>query len=246
MLILMLATSASLAMKLLVGITRARDIAAFAAAVDSCIKGRHDIMQCNYYTRRQALRMIREYFIENKEYTHMATLADDLIVTKGVLDILEWDINQYNYPVLCGVCNVDTETNRRNLNVCIEPLVPPERVNGTHYYNWIVQGSPEHIKLLGKRVPIQVKFAGNPLFIFRRDIAEKVITLRNDSFFNDIQEKLGCCEDVVTCYELDKAGIPIHCDLRAAMRHFKKNDQVGAGRILVDVKPAYIEHFKAR
>lgn len=61
----------------------------------------------------------RKFFLEHDEYTHIAVLPDDLEVTKKDIDQLVEDIENYEYQVIGGLCNID-ETQPYTYN--IQPL----------------------------------------------------------------------------------------------------------------------------
>jgi SAM-dependent methyltransferase len=203
---------------ILIGITKARDLKEFDDAVAKLSE--FDKIWCCYYNPSiVAENLIRNYFLAAKEYTHLALLPDDLIVTKKDFDILIDDLSIGNYPVLCGICNVDmTEQGLKSLNVDVHNLQPRRRDHyGMRSYNWLIEGSTEHIELLNKPQPVRVMFAGWPLLIIRRDVVEK-IKFKNDAEYG---YPGGCCDDVIWCADCYDLGIPIYCDLRARMKHLK-------------------------
>jgi len=206
---------------ILIGITKARDLKEFEDAVR--MLSEFDKLWCCYYNPSViAENIIRDYFLTAKEYTHLALLPDDLIVTKKDLDILANDLSIGNYPVLCGVCNVDmTEQGLTSLNVDVHNLQPRQRDDyGMRSYTWLIENSQEYTELLKLAQPIRVMFAGWPLVIIRRDVVEK-IRFKDDAEYGNYT--CGCCDDVIWCADCHDLGIPIYCDLRAQMKHLKVN-----------------------
>jgi hypothetical protein len=233
-------------MKLLVTITKGRDIEQFDNTIKHSLEN-FDKMFCCYFTSRTARLIIKDQFLKNKEYTHLAILPDDLLVTKKDIDFLIYEdlVNYPDLPVLCGCCNVDNTKNKDCLNISLE-LPSPIRIAGGHNdYVWIKEGSDAHKVLLAQQQPTVVRFAGDPFFIFRRDIVE-MLSFENDSKYNTLTSKdEGCCEDIVICNELANKNIPIYCDLRARMHHLKISDQESLKQLQVGKKEPYVEWVKA-
>jgi hypothetical protein len=196
---------------ILVGITKARDIPVFDEAVKLVLPEVDKLYAC-YYPQVIALEhIIRKYFLEHEQYTHLAILPDDLIVTKESWDYLTGDLERYDYPVICGCCNVDTTTNRDSLNVSLS--CPYQ--SGIDVYKWVQMDSAEHQQILNTPQPYPVGFAGFPLTIIRRDIVQQI------PFHND---PVGWAQDIAFCNDLINNHIQLYCDFRAQMLHVKISD----------------------
>lgn len=191
----------------------------------------------------EAYSIIRENFLANETYTHLAILPDDLIVTQYHWHQLIEDIREYDFPVVCGLCNLDQSAEHKGmLNVCINHL--PSREAYLRTYEWIMEGSAEHKALLAKTPPIiKVKFAGFPFMFMRRDVVETV------SFADDYEwnhyKLMGCCVDVIFCLDCHEQDIPIYCDLRCQMIHLKIDDVRVEGK-KVDILPKHVYFSNAK
>ena len=88
--------------RVLIAIPSPRDLPQFAEAVN---KIPADKLFCKYMHEQQAYDTIRENFLTsaNEQYTHLAILPDDLIVTPYHWQQLVEDLHEYDFPVLCGV-----------------------------------------------------------------------------------------------------------------------------------------------
>ena len=212
-------------MNILVGITKARDIPQFDDAVNNVLSDVDKYWVC-YYPQVIALNLIiRKYFLEHTEYTHLAILPDDLIVTKEAWDYLTEDIYKFDYPVICGCCNVDITTNRNSLNVSLSCPV----MSGIDVYKWIQIDSQEHQDIMNTPQPYPVGFAGFPLMIIRRDVVQHI------PFHND---PVGWAQDIALCNDLINNHIQLYCDFRAQMLHVKISD-TNIMFIKVGLKPPY-------
>lgn len=74
------------------------------------VKPHRDIIPCDklwakYYSEPEAYKILTDYFLTHKEYTHMVIAPDDLIVRKRDFDGLLNDLLNTDYPVLSGICN---------------------------------------------------------------------------------------------------------------------------------------------
>lgn len=231
-------------MKLLISIPKVRKIEEFDNAVDDCLT-KFDKVFVNYYPSYIARHLIKEYFLNHKEYTHLAILPDDMIPNLNAVDILLNDLSKFDYPFLCGRSHLNnTEEGRKIVTVSFE-LARPELKNGSHHYNFLEEDTPLFAKLLSEPQPIIIKHMGDPFPIIRRDIVEQ-LSFDNDSKYNSVLEEEGCCEDIVMCTELNKLQIPIHCDLRAWFKHLKISDVESRKNLLIGREIANIQYVKAQ
>ncbi len=230
-------------MKLLISIPKVRQIEEFDNAVEDCL-AEFDKVFINYYPSYVARHLIKDYFMDHEEYTHLAILPDDMIPNKTAINLLLNDLKT-DYPVLCGRSHLNnTEEGRKVVTVSLS-LVIPKMKEGTHHYNFLHEDSPLFGKLLAEPQPIRVKHMGDPFPVIRRDVVEK-LSFDNDAAYNFTTPEFGCCEDVVMCNELDKLGILIHCDLRAWFKHLKISDQDSRDNLLIDKEIPTIQYVKAK
>jgi hypothetical protein len=67
----------------------------------------YDKLFAKYYEEIDAYRELKTYFMEHKEYTHMVIIPDDLIVHRDGFELLMRDLQEFDYPALEGICNVN-------------------------------------------------------------------------------------------------------------------------------------------
>lgn len=227
--------------KPLIAIPSPRDLAAFAEAVERLPA---DKLFVKYMPEKDAYDVIREFFLEHEEYTHLAILPDDLIVLPYHWAQLIFDLHEYQFPVLCGVCNLDISAEHKGmLNVCIDHKPALSRYQPERTYEWLVEGSEQHKKLMDLTPPIiKVDFAGFPFMFFERGVIE-LFEFKDDRKPYNPMKLVGCCIDVMACADLYDLDIPIHCDLRVRMQHLKLDDQRVEGR-MVGVKQPVVYFSK--
>ena len=229
---------------LLISVPKVRELKEFDDAVDNYLQD-FDKVFVNYYPSFEARHLIKDYFLDHEEYTHLAILPDDMIPNRVAINLLMNDLSKNDYPVLCGRSHLNnTEEGRKIVTVSLT-LASPVMKEGMHYYNFLQEDSELFMKLLEEKQPIIVKHMGDPFPIIRRDVV-KLLTFNNDSQYNSQLEQDGCCEDIVMCVELDKLQIPIHCDLRAWFKHLKISDEENKKNLLIDKEIANIQYVKGK
>lgn len=159
-----------------------------------------------YHHENDAYRLIRDYFLEHREYDgYLIICPDDLIFTKKDYDILLTDVERLNPPAISGICNV-TRDNAYWYSVS-------DAGNPEYYYmSWI------DIKKLEEPPPIKkVTFVGFSATWIRRDIIEeKKVTFTGMPGGYEDRE---CGFDQRFAIELFKQNIPQYVDCRAKMLH---------------------------
>lgn len=197
-------------MKLLIGIPSPRDIPEFLEATS---KLACDKFWAKYYTEYPAFQHIRNFFLEHKEYTHLAILCDDLVLSNTHMEALIHHAEE-GYAAIGGVCNVGREEVWKDCyNVSLTHLTDPHRPS--RHYEFIT--IPEARTLAEKTPIVETRFQGFPFTIIRRDIIER-FDFSTDGKYNNKPGR-GCCTDTVFCWELAHAGIPMHADLNVVMHH---------------------------
>jgi hypothetical protein len=120
----------------------------------------------------QAYQVLRNYFLENPEYTHLVIAPDDLLIPVSTFEKLIADLNKKDYPVLSGVCNFNCE---RFSTYDMDLAVDYNHKNGMehllqnevpHYRHYLKSGQLKGIK--------RVAFAGFSLAFIRRDVVERI------------------------------------------------------------------------
>lgn len=162
--------------------------------------------------------LIREYFLEHEEYTHLAIGTDDIIVRPDHILQLANDLAEKDYPVLTGIMNVYQE-DVQEINITPKDQIPSIRWND-RVYRWIYRIDLPSYTHEGKQPIIQVGFSGFPLMVIRRDVMEK-IHFANDSSTNNIPYPMGGSMDVHFCHNCYQLNIPIFADTRVDMMHLR-------------------------
>ena len=194
-------------MRPLIGIPSPRDIPEFKEHID---KLRVDKLWLKYQRELDAYTKMREYFLKHKQYTHLIPVPDDLIVKQYDLTRLLTAIRRRDYPVISGICNIDSKPeNKGKYNICDVRHLPSVEPH-LRQYVWMTTRS----KLIRKGQPFRVSFMGFALPAIRRDVIEK-IPFRNDGY---------CCLDTMFCWDCAQAKIPIFVDPKINMFHMKISD----------------------
>lgn len=170
-----------------------------------------------YFEEEEAYQVIRNYFLEHTEYTHLVIAPDDLIVEPQHYDALVSDLKKINFPVLSGICNLSMVSGMENIiNICIEQMPNIVRTKKRDFKFPKLSELPKGL--------LQVKFSGFPFMFIRRDIVEK-IDFESDRKHNPYRiNPLNRGFDLPFCYNCDQLGIPIHVDTRVLMLHLRGAD----------------------
>lgn len=213
-------TTANQAPRLLISSPSPRRIKQFKQKLD-ILNTKYDIFLVKYdFVEINAYKSIRNFFLEHKEYTHLAILPDDLLVDLKHVDKLMADIQEGDYQVISGVCNFAC-TNRRMFNKigAIEygKVDAHERMKKSgrfDYFNDIMSRERlEQIKKQLEKKPhriIRVSHSAFPLTIIRRDVVEQI------EFGSNL---MGVDTDFFQ--KAIKAGIPTYADLDVQTFHLK-------------------------
>lgn len=97
----------------LIGIPSPRDIPEFLSAIALI---HDDKIWAKYHTEFDAYCILRNFFLEHTEYTHLVIIPDDLIVTRSEYEYLKEQVK--NYPVFSGTCNLDLKSENKDLFIC--------------------------------------------------------------------------------------------------------------------------------
>jgi hypothetical protein len=172
-----------------------------------------------YFQEIDAYKIFRDYFLAHKkDFDYLVISPDDLIVGQRYYDMLIKDLEKEQYPILCGVCNVNLLGSPETLAICIDKL--PSMHRNERDYGYADFRNKDHPVQNGI---IKVKFAGFPFMFIRKDIVEQ-IDFTGDLPYNldqpPHQTNAGIINmDLPFCYECDKKGIEIYCDTRVKLVH---------------------------
>lgn len=181
-----------------------------------------DILQLRFYGEYEAYRLMRNYFLEHPDYTHLVLATDDVLVRKEHIEILQNDLESKDYPVLCGMMNVEQDEFMKyegNLNISFELALKDRQLR---HYNWIRRNE------LPNRDMFQVKFNGFALMAIRRDIIEKN-EFACDGVFRLRGVISGASVDLVFCWYCHENSIPIFVDKRIDMKHLRTSGKMRVG-----------------
>lgn len=158
----------------------------------------------------EAYQNARNFFLDHEEYTHIAVLPDDLEVTKKVIDQLVEDIENYEYQVIGGLCNID-ETQPYTYNIqplgCDYSKDSPAVQKGAWYEADELETMKDDI--------IPVGFNGFACVMIERDVMKKLS-------FRGANNDGGSNMDWQVARECHSMGITEMCDLRCDMWHRRK------------------------
>jgi hypothetical protein len=169
------------------------------------------------YEHCEAHMLARKFFLDHPEYTHFLFIAEDIILTKDMLQLLIQDLEENDFPVLCGYCNWDWRHDWVNITLKDLRKVQvsyAEQYDFVNVYN-MVGGKMEY--------PFQkVFFQGLAVTFIKRNIMEQ-ITFKPYKFISDKLlgkfEKRGIMHDLQMAIEYANLSIPVVCDTRCFCVH---------------------------
>lgn len=178
-----------------------------------------------YMREVDAYYVVRDYFLNHSEYTHLAIGTDDIVVKPEHIQQLHEDLKQTDYPVLTGMMNVYQEDDQQ-VNLTPRNQIPT-LLWATRVYRWIYRKDLTQYTTGG---PIfQVGFSGFPLMVIRRDVVEK-IPFANDAAINEVMYEKAGSLDVHFCHTCHQLGIPIFADTRVDMEHLRMEGTMQVGK----------------
>jgi hypothetical protein len=175
-----------------------------------------DKLLVKYYNHEEAYQIVRKFFLEHNEYTHLLIYAEDVLATPDVVKLLIMDARLLNYHVVTGWCNFDF---KRNWIAITDKDLSKTKVTIAEQYSFL-----KPTDMLFYNSPfLEVTFTGMPLTLIRRDVVEKV-TFKPYSYTHDnllgTYMKRGFMFDLQFCLECRRLGIPIILDKRVFTVHF--------------------------
>jgi hypothetical protein len=185
-----------------------------------------DKLLVKYYNHEEAFQIIRKFFLECKEYTHLLIYAEDILATPDAVKLLIKDAEEYNYPVVTGWFNFDF---KRDWIAISTKDLSKERIVLAEQYNFL---KPTDMLFYDSPF-MEVTFTGMPLTLIRRDVVEKVTFKPYDYVYDSVLGmfmRRGTMFDLQFCLECKQLGIPIVLDKRVFAVHF------GDTRRFIDLK----------
>ena len=217
-------TSNNKPIKLLILNPSPRKIKIFQVKLDK-INKKYDVLRIkNDFNEKNAYNSGRKFFLEHTEYTHLAILPDDLLCEPEDVDKLVKDLEEFDYPVLSGICNFAMSTPKFFNNMSAieytkyDAVDEISRTGRFNYFQQIMSRArykelKEEMKDKPNRI-IRVALANFPLTIARRDVIEK---------FEFNANLMGV--DTVFAQDCINNSIPMYVDLDVEMWHIKGIEQ---------------------
>ena len=73
-----------------------------------------DRLIARYIPEWHAYQIMRNYFLQHKEYTHLVLATDDIVVLKKDIEQLQKNLGD-DYPVIAGIMNVDQDDENQDV-----------------------------------------------------------------------------------------------------------------------------------
>lgn len=201
----------------LIFIPSPRSIPEFEDATD---KLNADKLWLKFYPEEEAYEVARHWFLAHEEFTHLAILPDDLLVSEQDLIHLKQD-SEY-FDVINGWCRNTIRLtpwwtgepeieDQADTNISLRSLPPDPPIQG-QYEDYQFESVESTLQLATVISIVPVLYAGFPFTFISRKIVEQV-PFRRD----------GCCVDSCFALDLYEAGIKQYCDLRVRTVHMNRN-----------------------
>ena len=182
----------------------------------------YDRLIIRFVTEFKAYEQARDFFLEHEEYDYLVLATDDIVVKPEHIGQLQKDLEEFKFPVISGVMNVDQLDWLKpdgDLNICYELALKDRKLR---HYSWIKR------KDLPKDDIFLVKFSGFPLMAIRRDIV-MMTPFAADGLFKGKEMHFGASLDFVFCWFCHEKGIPIYADKRIDMQHLRLSGRMQLG-----------------
>lgn len=170
------------------------------------------IYMVKYKAEWDAYFEIRKFFLDHKEYTHLAIVADDVVVKPNDIKKLVEDLVQNDYEVLTGMMNV-FQDNWETVNITPADNIPEPEWK-IREYKWYKR---EDVVDTGI---IQVGFSGFPVTVIRRSVVEQ-IPFDSDGAYNGGTVSSSGSLDVMFCKSCAEKGIKIYVDTSVVFLHLR-------------------------
>lgn len=171
---------------------------------DITLQIQYDKLLAKYYSEADAYRLLQNFFLEHKEYTHAVICPDDLVVDPTYFNVLKWDVEQLNPPYLAGICPLQWGSHQYACG-----MTPAHEVGPYHYME---DRDIEYERARQKSPILRVMWEGFACAWIRRDVLEK-ISLRA------VSGSMGF--DVAFSYDCINHGIPQYVDSAVKLVHLK-------------------------
>ena len=185
-----------------------------------------DKLIIRYFDYPYPYHLIRRFFLDHAEYTHLIVYANDEVVKKEHIDMLIQDVLKWDFPLVTGVMNVDLDKLKDKMACCFEY---PSLRKDQRFFNFIPLNSESGF--------IDCGFSGGVQCI-RRDMLEKekIPYGMGEERFNGESRDRGFNSDVVFAYFFKWTGVHVWADTRIQILHKRYE-----GEMLVHKKPPHWE-----
>lgn len=183
----------------------------------------YDRLYAKYYPEKTAYELMRKYFVDHQEYSHLVICPDDLIIKKEHIDRLIEDLQKNDYAILSGVCNVDQGANKDYLNITYNlphPIrtIPERKQLGWRHYHWVHKDEPFTVNIQ------PFLFSGFAAMFFRRDVMERY-KFTDDAAQNGTPSLITGAIDVMMANVCAIERIPQMVDTTVRMEHLKGKER---------------------
>ena len=168
-----------------------------------------------YITEFRAYSIMRKFFLDHEQYTHLVLATDDIVVKPKHIIQLKKDLEEFDYPVLTGMMNVD-QRDIVNLNITRKL---PEKPRRLRIWKWITRST------LPQENIFRVAFTGFALAAIKREIVKDYI-FAADRVFEGLGPERGASLDFVFAWHCKEHNIPIYCDKRIDMKHLRTESKL--------------------
>jgi hypothetical protein len=190
---------------------------------EALMKCPYDIMYAKYFPLKESMEKLRDFFLKHEDYTHLIYAADDLVIEPEHIEALREDLQEKEWLVLSGVCNVDVDDHKDYLSITRNLPHPTKNLPdqlGWRWYHWYHKDEAD-------QGITRVNHSGNACLIVARKIVEG-LPFEDDRKFNPKADPLehGAL-DVMWSNNLANHKIPVIVDTRVNMlhlRHYGKTD----------------------
>ncbi len=183
----------------------------------------YDRLYAKYYPEKTAYNLLRDYFLDHEEYTHLVICPDDLIIKTNDIAHLVHILEKHDFPVLSGVCNVDNGANKDLLNITFNlphprRMVPERKQVGWRHYHWVHKDQKFQTELL------PFLFSGFAAMFIRRDVVKRY-KFTADATQNSTPSLITEAIDVMFANVCAIEGIPQMVDTAVRMEHLKGKER---------------------
>jgi len=179
-----------------------------------------DRLYVRFVLEWNAYQIMRNYFLQHQEYTHLVLATDDIIVYEKDIKRLQQDLEINDFPVLAGVMNVDQGD---EIFLAITQILMTKQ-RDIRKPVWIKRED-----LFDYPNIFTVAFNGFSLIALRRDIVDRQ-NFDADKVFQGFPPHRGASLDVVFAHWCAVNKIPIRVDKRIMLTHKRKAGQIRVKR----------------